>query len=426
MKLRKLFGLIAIAFMSVGCYEKYTDVPAREPIANDEQFEQMFPEAERITIAELKYAFGKISDTGVNSGWGNTKYMLIGEDIFEGQDVYIKGKVTTSDEQGNVYKSLYVQDETSAIELKLNNNVGVKYKKGSWVYVRLNGLYLGNYRMMLSLGGAPSESWNKAGEHKFYANSNIEIQDIIDQYVFPGEVSELKVGSYDAWKSDPTSVDIITVTPDNYVEVFNPAAIQMTKANGDTYQMSQREIMFGRLMRFEDLECHYAGVKNQDGVTNPALKSGSFENIYPSWLYTDPRPTVSKPWYHWAFKEDITGRSLYGSVLFTYDTSATVCSANGVYALRTSGYSRFARTNVCKDGEKATITAIYGIYAQKSTYAGNADDYASYQLTISDFEDIEFDNGMNALLTDEQVAALTTDDMKTVPWIDEEGESEYN
>ena len=426
MKLRKLFGLIAIAFMSVGCYEKYTDVPAREPIANDEQFEAMFPEAERITIAELKYAFGKISDTGVNSGWNNTKYMLIGEDIFEGQDVYIKGKVTTSDEQGNVYKSLYVQDETSAIELKLNNNVGVKYKKGSWVYVRLNGLYLGNYRMMLSLGGAPSESWNKAGEHKFYANSNIEIQDIIDQYVFPGEMSELKVGSYDAWKSDPTSVDIITVTPDNYVEVFNPAAIQMTKANGDTYQMSQREIMFGRLMLFEDLECHYAGVKNQDGVTNPALKSGSFENIYPSWLYTDPRPTVSKPWYHWAFKEDITGRSLYGSVLFTYDTSATVCSANGVYALRTSGYSRFARTNVCKDGEKATITAIYGIYAQKSTYAGNADDYASYQLTISDFEDIEFDNGMNALLTDEQVAALTTDDMKTVPWIDEEGESEYN
>ena len=436
MKLRKLFGLIAIAFMSVGCYEKYTDVPAREPIANDEQFEQMFPEAERITIAELKYAFGKISDTGVNSGWGNTKYMLIGEDIFEGQDVYIKGKVTTSDEQGNVYKSLYVQDETSAIELKLNNNVGVKYKKGSWVYVRLNGLYLGNYRMMLSLGGAPSESWNKAGEHKFYANSNIEIQDIIDQYVFPGEMSELKVGSYDAWKSDPTSVDIITVTPDNYVEVFDPATIQMTKANGDTYQMSQREIMFGRLMRFEDLECHYAGVKNQDGVTNPALKSGSFENIYPSWLYTDPRPTVSKPWYHWAFKEEITGRSLYGSVLFAYDLDEKIascggvnegdenkwyCSLDGLYVLRSSGYSRFARRNMCKDGAVATITAIYGIYSKQSDYAADADDWATYQLTISNYSDIEFASD-DALLTDEQVRAMTTDDMKSVPWIDEEGE----
>jgi hypothetical protein len=191
------------------------------------------------------------------------------------------------------------------------------------------------------------------------------------------------------------------------------------------FEISQRELMFGRLMRFEGLTCHYAGVPNQDGVTNPALKSGSFDNIYPSWLYSDPRPTVSKGWYHWAFKEEVTGKSLYGSVLFTYNPSATVCSANGVYALRTSGYSRFARRNVCKDGEKATITAIYGIYAQKSDYKGNADDYASYQLTISSFSDMEFENGDDAFLTDEQVAAMTTEDMKTVPWIDEEeGESE--
>ena len=424
MKLKKLFLLIAVAISAVSCYEKFNDVAPRE-IYTDASFEEQFPEAVRISIAELKYAFGEISNTGVNSGWNNTKYKLIGEDIFVGQDVYIKGKVTSNDDQGNVYKSLYIQDETTGIELKLNNNVGVRYKYGSWVYVRLTGLYLGNYRMMLSLGGAPSESWNKAGEHKYYANSNLELQEVIDRHVFPGEMDALNVGSYVDWKANPASVDIITVTPENYVEVFNPAKISLENIDGETFQMSQREMMFGRLMRFEGLECHYAGVANQDGVTNPVLKSGSFDNIYPSWLYTDPRPTVSKAWYHWAFKEEITGRSLYGSVLFTYNPSATVCSENGVYALRSSGYSRFARQNVCKDGEKATITAIYGIYAQKSDYAGNANDYATYQLTISNFYDIEFENGEAALLTDEQVAAMTTEDMKTVPWIDEEGESEY-
>jgi hypothetical protein len=411
----------------------------------------MFPDAELITIAELKYAFGDISNTGVNSGWNNTKYKVVGEDIFAGHDVYIKGVVTSDDEEGNVYKSLYIQDETSGIELKLNNNVGVRYKKGTWVYVRLNGLYLGNYRMMLSVGGAPSESYNKAGEHKFYANSNLELQDVIDEYVFFGEATELNVGTLADWMSNPSSVDIITVTPSNYEEVFNPAKITLVNANGDEYQMSQREVMFGRLIRFEGLECHYAGVAalkfNENGeveyeedvdeegnkiykpVTymNPALKSGTFDNIYPSWLYTDPRPTVSKPWYHWAFKEEITGRSLYGSVLFTYNPEATVCSAHGVYALRSSGYARFARQNVCKDGEKATITAIYGIYAQKSSYAGNADDYATYQLTISSLaDDVQFENGDAALLTDEQVDYLTTEDMKTVPWVDDEGESEYN
>ena len=424
MKLKKLFLLIAVAISAVSCYEKFNDVAPRE-IYTDVSFEEQFPEAVRISIAELKYAFGEISNTGVNSGWNNTKYKLIGEDIFVGQDVYIKGKVTSNDDQGNVYKSLYIQDETTGIELKLNNNVGVRYKYGSWVYVRLTGLYLGNYRMMLSLGGAPSESWNKAGEHKYYANSNLELQEVIDRHVFPGEMDALNVGSYVDWKANPASVDIITVTPENYVEVFNPAKISLENIDGETFQMSQREMMFGRLMRFEGLEWHYAGVANQDGVTNPALKSGSFDNIYPSWLYTDPRPTVSKAWYHWAFKEEITGRSLYGSVLFTYNPSATVCSENGVYALRSSGYSRFARQNVCKDGEKATITAIYGIYAQKSDYAGNANDYATYQLTISNFYDIEFENGEAALLTDEQVVAMTTEDMKTVPWIDEEGESEY-
>ena len=439
MKLNRLFALVAVAVMTVSCYEKFDTVAPRVTYT-DETFETMFPESQHITIAELKYAFGDISNTGVNSAWSNTIYKVVGEDIFVDEDVYIKGVVTSDDEEGNVYKSLYIQDETSGIELKLNNNVGLRYKKGTWVYVRLNGLYLGNYRMMLSLGGAPSESYNKAGEHKFYANSNLELQSVIDEYVFVGKKKEdgLKVGTLEEWQRYAPNVDIITVTPENYEEVFNPAKIEMegkfygtekTDANGITrkvFEISQREVMFGRLMRFEDIECHYAGVENQDGVTNPGLKSGSFENIYPSWLYSDPRPTVSKAWYHWAYKEEITGRSLYGSVCFTYDHDATVCSANGVYALRSSGYSRFARRNVCKDREKATITAIYGIYAQKSNYAGNADDYASYQLTISSFDDIEFENGEDALLTDEQVAAMTTEDMMTVPWIDEEGESEYN
>ena len=415
MRLRNIFAVIAVALFSVGCYEKFEEVGPRV-VMTDATFEEMFPDAEHITIKELKDAFGTISNTGVNSGWNNTIYKVVGEDIFAGRDVYIKGKVISDDDQGNVYKSLHIQDHTAGIELKLNNNVGVRYKYGSWVYVRLSGLYLGNYRMMLSLGGAPSESWNKAGEHKFYANSNIELQEVIDRYVFAGEQSSLTVGSYEEWVSDPHSVDIITVTPENYKQVF--------PAN------SKREQMFGRLIRFEGLQCHYAGVRNQDGVTNPGLMSGSFENIYPSWLYTDPRPTVSKPWYHWAYKEEITGRSLYGSVLFTYNPSAKVCSADGVYALRTSGYSRFARQNVCKDGEKATITAIYGIYAQKSTYAGNADDYASYQLTISSFSDIEFENGEAALLSDEQIAELQAayleadEDIAEVPWIDEEGETD--
>ncbi len=398
MKLNKIFAIFAVALLSVGCYENFDDVEPRRQYTDD-VFASQFPECRHVTIAELKAMFGTISNTGVNSSWSNTKYLQISDDI------YIKGKVTSDDEQGNIYKSLYLQDETGAIEVKLTNGNYLRYRQGQWVYVRLQDLYLGNYRMMLSVGGAPTESYNKAGEHKFYANSNIENLKVIEEHVFAGEQDELRVGSYEQWKTDPKSVDIITVTPDNYTTVLAAGV---------------RESMFGRLIRFEGLTHHYAGVPNQDGVTNPALKSGSFENIYPSWLYTDPRPTVTKGWYHWAYSVD--GKSLYGSTLFTYNTSAKYCSDAGVYSLRTSGYSRFAKRNVAKDGEKATVTAIYGIYAQRSNYVGGADDYASYQLSVSRFEDVEFENGDAALLTDEQVAAMTTDDMRTVPWIDAEGE----
>ena len=100
MKLNRLFALVAVAVMTVGCYEKFETVVPR-PVFNDNSFEAMFPDAEHITIKELKEAFGEISNTGVNSAWSNTKYKLVGEDIFAGRDVYIKGKVISNDEDGN-------------------------------------------------------------------------------------------------------------------------------------------------------------------------------------------------------------------------------------------------------------------------------------------------------------------------------------
>lgn len=398
MKLTKILVLLVAAAMSVGCYEKYDDVsPA--VVYDDGVFASQFPDSRRVTVAELKAMFDTISNTDVNSSWANTKYLQIE------QDIYIKGKVTSDDEQGNIYKSLYVQDHTGGIEVKLTNGNYLRYRQGQWVYVRLQDLYLGNYRMMLSIGGAPTESYNKAGEHKYYANSNLENRITIAEHVFAGEQDELRTGSYDQWKADPMSVDIITVTPENYTSVLGK---------------SVRESMFGRLIRFEGLTHRYAGVANEQGVTRPGLKSGPFENIYPSWLYTDPRPTVTKGWYHWAYS--VNGKSLYGSMLFVYDTSAEYCSDAGVYSMRTSGYSRFAKRNAPRDNEKANITAIYGIYAKRSDYTGGANDDASYQLSVSRVEDVEFVNGDAALLTDAEVEELTTDDMRTVPWIDDDGE----
>ena len=150
-------------------------------VYTDEDFAGM----KHISIADVKQMFldehKSLGGTGSNSSWGDTKYVQIGQSP-DGLDYYIKGKVISSDRQGNIYKSLYIYDGTAGIELKLYNGLYLDFLldlaskpiKSQWVYVRLDGLYLGNYRMMLSIGGAPSDGINTAGNHKFYANSNLD------------------------------------------------------------------------------------------------------------------------------------------------------------------------------------------------------------------------------------------------------------
>ena len=71
-----------------------------------------------------------------------------------------RGKVISSDQAGNVYKSLYIYDETSqsGIELKLMVSNYVYYHMGQTIYVKTKGMALGNYRYMISLGMPPTEA----------------------------------------------------------------------------------------------------------------------------------------------------------------------------------------------------------------------------------------------------------------------------
>lgn len=69
------------------------------------------------------------------------------------EDYVIGGQVTSDDRAGNVYRSLYIQDETGAIELKLGRTALYNdYRPGQWIYVKCMGLTIGNYNGMLQLG----------------------------------------------------------------------------------------------------------------------------------------------------------------------------------------------------------------------------------------------------------------------------------
>ena len=77
-------------------------------------------------------------------------YIHIPEDA---DDIIISGIVTTSDKHGNCYKYINIEDETGAIQIKINSSTLYnKYRLGQRVFVKCNGLDLGDYRKLPQLG----------------------------------------------------------------------------------------------------------------------------------------------------------------------------------------------------------------------------------------------------------------------------------
>ncbi len=67
--------------------------------------------------------------------------------------VIISGIVTTSDEWGNNYKYINIEDSTGGIQIKINSTALYnKYRIGQRVYVKCDGLVLGDYRKLPQIG----------------------------------------------------------------------------------------------------------------------------------------------------------------------------------------------------------------------------------------------------------------------------------
>ena len=65
----------------------------------------------------------------------------------------ISGIIVSSDEQGNCYKYLTIQDETGGIQIKIDNSsLYPKYQIGQRIYVECKDLVIGDYRKNRQLG----------------------------------------------------------------------------------------------------------------------------------------------------------------------------------------------------------------------------------------------------------------------------------
>jgi hypothetical protein len=106
-----------------------------------------------MTIAELK-----------------AKYVGVLDSI---EDNYIiAGKVVGNDESGNLYKKIIIQDATAGIEILLNRkNMYTEFKLGQKVFVKCQGLYLGEYNGLIQLGAKYNGSTGQIAD--VYINNHL-------------------------------------------------------------------------------------------------------------------------------------------------------------------------------------------------------------------------------------------------------------
>ena len=70
-----------------------------------------------------------------------------------GEHYIVKGRVISSDYSGNIFKSFYIQDETAALPISVNQyNLYLEYRVGQEVVIDLTGLYMGRYSGLEQLG----------------------------------------------------------------------------------------------------------------------------------------------------------------------------------------------------------------------------------------------------------------------------------
>ena len=165
-----------------------------------EEFQPVF------TFGDLGYEeFVPVNmDTVVNATIAQVKalYTTHGKPVEITQDWIIRGEITTSDEDGNVYREIYIQDDTGGLDLKLGRSSSYDdFKLGQILYIQCKGLTIGEYGyksgnyggaglLQLGLKGDGWEAYENKEDNDVpeYETAYIDLLPIIKKHIFRGKI----------------------------------------------------------------------------------------------------------------------------------------------------------------------------------------------------------------------------------------------
>lgn len=301
----------------------------------------------------------------------------------------ISGIVTSSDSTGNFYKSIYIQDESSGIEVKLGKyNLCNEYKIGQRVYVKISDLTLGAYYEQIQLGFK-----DQSGQ---YETSYLEVQSLIDRHVFRGKMeSKLDPEVYTTLPANGdlaaqgTLVTLKNVVYSKYIftMLYPDPNRPHTKENPEnrvflsdkkmwgvtTWSLSEEACRRHLLAGDWDSAEVKSGPTSFGAITSAVKADGMFADYVAAYKDRGETLTYKMMLYNNAADQSITQYFKVGS---------------GSLGIRTSGYAKFNEVEIpadVLDGSRAIdVTGVLTWYSSEPVW----------QLTIGSLDDVVYsDNG---------------------------------
>lgn len=123
---------------------------------------------------------------------------------FEGTHIVISGRVISSDQAGNVFKSLIIQDQTAALAISVNSyNLYLDYRVGQEVVIDATGMYIGKYNGLQQLGYPEWYANGNAWEASFMAPEFFKSHAELNGWPEPEKVDTTEVNSFAELSTNP-------------------------------------------------------------------------------------------------------------------------------------------------------------------------------------------------------------------------------
>lgn len=207
-----MLGLSAMLAAIVGltaCQDDFDDQSAEAPVAT------LIPNT---SILELKTLLWDDATNYIDTIWTVEWYEFLAEnpDLSgytkeqldakrrEGSHIVISGRVISSDEAGNVFKSLVIQDETAALAMSINSyNLYLNYRVGQEIVIDATGMYIGKYNGLQQLGAPEWYANGNAWEATFMAPEFFKSHAELNGWPEPEKVDTIEVNSFSELSTNP-------------------------------------------------------------------------------------------------------------------------------------------------------------------------------------------------------------------------------